>query len=203
MTQSLARRALLLSYFTVTYNVVEGIVSVASGYFTGSTALLGFGIDSFVESLSGIVMIWRFSRGAFHSTEANARREEVAARVVAAALIMLGGYVTYESAMHLYAGERPDRSALGIVIAVVSLVVMPVLYYSKRRTAMLLNSRSFQADAKQTLACVLLSVALLVGVCLHYLLGWWQADPMAGLLIALYVTREGFETWRHKEIVCC
>ena len=203
MTQSLARRALLLSYFTVTYNVLEGIVSVAAGYLTSSTALLGFGIDSFVESLSGIVMIWRFSADASYSTETDARREEVAGRLVAAALIVLGAYVAYESTTHLYTGEKPDRSAIGIAIAVVSLLVMPVLYYAKRQTAKLLNSRSFQADAKQTLACVLLSVALLVGVGLHYLWDWWQADPIAGLLIALYVIREGYEVWRHKEIVCC
>ena len=203
MIAPLRRRALLLSYFTVTYNVLEGIISVAAGYFTGSTALLGFGIDSFVESISGIVMIWRFSADESRSTEAIGRREQVAARLVAAALIVLGAYVAYESATHLYSGEKPDRSAIGIAIAVVSLVVMPVLYFAKRRTAKLLNSRSFHADAKQTLACVLLSVALLVGVCLHYLLGWWQADPIAGLLIALYVAREGYETWRHKEIVCC
>ena len=203
MIKSLARRALLLSYFTVTYNVLEGIVSVVAGLFTGSTALLGFGIDSFVESLSGAVMIWRFSGSASHSSEASAHREQVATRLVAAALVVLGGYVAYESATQLYSGEIPERSVIGIVIAVVSLVVMPVLYYAKRRTAESLGSKSLHADAKQTLACVLLSVALLIGVCLHYLLGWWQADPIAGLIIALYVAREGVETWRHNEIVCC
>jgi len=203
MLASQSRRALLLAYITVTYNILEGVIAVAAGLFTGSTALLGFGIDSFVESLSGGVMIWRFSGSASRSSEAIAHREEVATRLVAAALVVLGAYVAYESATQLYSGEMPDRSAIGIAIAVISLVVMPILYYAKRRTAELLNSKSLQADAKQTLACVLLSVALLVGVGLHYLLGWWQADPIAGLFIAVYVMREGYETWRHKEIVCC
>jgi len=189
--------ALKLSYFTVAYNVLEGLVSVAFAVLAGSPALLGFGIDSFVESLSGLVMIWRFS----HHGE-DERRERTAIRLVGVSLVVLALYVAYEAATALYYGEPPERSVWGIVIAVVSLVVMPTLYFLKRRTAAALQSKSLAADAKQTLACMLLSVALLVGTGLNYVVGWWQADPVAGLLIAAYLVREGYEAWTEQELCC-
>jgi divalent metal cation (Fe/Co/Zn/Cd) transporter len=189
--------ALKLSYFTVAYNVLEGLVSVGFAVLSGSPALLGFGIDSFVESLSGLVMIWRFS----HHAE-DERRERTAIRLVGASLIVLAMYVAYDAATALYYGDPPERSVVGIVIAAVSLLVMPTLYLLKRRTADALQSKSLAADAKQTLACLLLSVALLIGTGLHYLVGWWQADPVAGLLIAAYLVREGYEAWTEQELCC-
>ena len=189
--------ALALSYVTVGYNLVEGLVSIAFAIMAGSPALFGFGVDSFVESLSGLVMIWRFS-GAMHDE----RREKIAVRLAGASLIVLAAYVIYEALTALYFLEPPDRSIAGLVIAGVSLVVMPILYLWKRRTAAALQSRSLLIDATQTLTCVLLSVALIVGTGLHYLFGWWQSDPLAGLVIATYLIREGYYAWTERELCC-
>jgi divalent metal cation (Fe/Co/Zn/Cd) transporter len=194
--------ALRLSYFTVIYNVVEGVVSVVFAFISGSSALLGFGIDSFVESLSGMIMIWRFSRASNISIAADQRKEKVAIRLVGLSLMILGGYVVYESCTMLYLSERPTRNPAGIVVAIVSLIVMPILFVMKRRTAAELKSRSLAADAKQTLACMLLSVALLLGSGLHYLFGIWQADPLAGLVIAAFLIREGYKAWNEQDLCC-
>src|SRR4051812_10840173 len=160
-----------LSIVTVAYNIVEGIVSIGFAVASGSSALLGFGLDSFVESLSGGVMIWRFSDGG------RARREALAIRLVGIALIILAAYVAYEAATSLYRAEPPERNIAGLLIAGVSLITMPILYILKQRTAKAINSRSLVADSKQTLACIMLSVALVVGTGLNYLTGFWQADP--------------------------
>jgi divalent metal cation (Fe/Co/Zn/Cd) transporter len=189
--------ALALSYATVAYNLLEGAVAVVFALASRSSALLGFGIDSFVESLSGTVMIWRFSRAA-----EDERREPAAIRLVGISLIILAAYVAYEAVTALYYREPPERSPAGVIVAVLSLAVMPTLYVLKRRTARALNSRSLAADAKQTLACLMLSVALLAGTGLHYLTGFWQADPIAALLIAVYLMREGYEAWREHELCC-
>jgi divalent metal cation (Fe/Co/Zn/Cd) transporter len=190
--------ALRLSYVTVAYNVLEGVVSVVFAVLAGSPALLGFGIDSFVESLSGAVMVWRFS----HPAE-DVHRERTAVRLVGVSLIVLAAYVAYEAVTALYFGEPPERRIVGLVIAAVSLVTMPILYTMKRRTADALKSHSLAADAKQTLACVMLSVALLIGTGSHYAVGFWQADPIAGLVIAAYLVREGYKAWNEQELCCC
>jgi divalent metal cation (Fe/Co/Zn/Cd) transporter len=188
--------ALVLSYATVGYNVLEGIVSVIFAYLAGSPALLGFGIDSFVESLSGLVMVWRFS-GAD-----NEQRERAAVRLVGISLIVLAAYVGYEAAVSLYYSKPPERSIAGVVIAAVSLVTMPILYALKRRTAQSIASKSLATDAKQTLACIMLSVALLVGTGLHYAVGFWQADPLAALVIAAFLVREGYGAWKERDLCC-
>lgn len=197
------RSARVLSYITVGYNVVEGVVSIVFAQLAGSTALLGFGIDSFVESLSGLVMIWRFTQPHHVESAAEERREQIAVRLVAASLIVLGVYVAYESLGKLYYREGPERSPAGLIIAAGSLIAMPVLYAAKRRTAAAMESRSLAADAKQTLGCMMLSAALLAGSGLHYWLGIWQADPLAGVLIAGFLAREGVKTWTAGEIGCC
>lgn len=189
--------ALMLSYATVAYNVVEGVVAIVIAALAGSPALLGFGIDSFVESLSGIVMIWRFSQ---HSEDE--RREQIAIRLIGISLVTLALYVAYEAATALYYSEPPERNALGLIIAAISLLVMPTLFLFKLRTAKALQSRSLATDAKQTLACIMLSVALLIGTGLNYTMGLWQADPIAGLLIAAYLMREGHEAWTEQELCC-
>jgi divalent metal cation (Fe/Co/Zn/Cd) transporter len=196
-------QALALSYFTVGYNVLEGLISIAFAAAAGSAALLGFGIDSFVESLSGTVMIWRFAHRGGISSDEEAQRERVAIRLVGVSLMLAGGYVVIESVEMLYFGDGPDRHVAGLLIACVSLVVMPVLFVMKRRTAEALRSRSLAADAKQTLACILLSVTLLVGSGLHYTTGTWQADPISGLLIAGFLIREGHKAWREQDLCCC
>lgn len=195
-------RALRLSYFTVIYNVLEGVVSVAFAFVAGSSALLGFGVDSFVESLSGMVMIWRFFRTSNIATATHERKERIAIRLVGLSLLILGGYVAYESCTMLYFSERPERNPAGILIAIVSLIVMPILFVLKRRMAAALQSRSLAADAKQTLACILLSVALLLGSGLYYLFGIWRADPIAGLVIAAFLIREGYQAWTEQDLCC-
>ncbi|HVT29050.1 MAG TPA: cation transporter [Lacipirellulaceae bacterium] len=201
-TKASLRTARTLAYVTVGYNVLEGLISIALAILAGSSALLGFGIDSFVESLSGGVMVWRFTHVDHLTVEQAERRERMAIRLVGVSLIILGGYVMYESVEVLYLGEHPTRNAAGPVIAIVSLIAMPILYVWKRRIALAIESRSLAADAKQTLACTMLSVALLMGTGLHYLFGLWQADPIAGSVIAAYVVREGYRAWREHEPCC-
>lgn len=185
----LERRAFRLALFTVVYNLLEGVAAVVVGAGAGSAALVGFGADSFVESLSGGVMLWRFGR-AHEDAEGVERR---AARIVGYTFFVLAAYVAWDAGRALMLGERPEVSWIGIGLAVLSLVVMPVLYVLKRRTAARLGSGSLRADSRQTLACTLLSAALLLGLGLHAAFGLWQADPVLGLLIAGLLVREGRE----------
>jgi divalent metal cation (Fe/Co/Zn/Cd) transporter len=197
------RRALFLSYFTVGYNFLEGIVSIFAGLLAGSIALVGFGLDSFVESLSGGVMIWRFSKHGRVSEEEEIKIEAKAIKFVAFAFFILGAYVLYESAKKLYFQEIPDPSVLGIIIAFVSIIVMPILFYMKYKTAKMIESRSLLGDSKQTLACVFLSIALLVGLGLNYLYGFWWADPMVGFIIVIFLIREGYNTLKEDKLCSC
>jgi divalent metal cation (Fe/Co/Zn/Cd) transporter len=198
----LIRRALSLSYFTVAYNILEGLASVGFGALAGSTALVGFGVDSFVESLSGAIIIWRFHGHAARSRHEQTHRELRAVRMVGVALLLLGLYVAYESIEKLYLGQPPERSVIGLVIACISLLVMPPLFYAKRWLSRELSSRSLAADAKQTLACMFLSVALVTGVGLHHAFDLWQADPLAGLVIAAFLVRESWHAIREQELCC-
>lgn len=185
---------MLLSYVTVTYNVVEGMVSILAGVMSGSIALIGFGLDSAVESLSGGVMIWRFRLHGRVSAQREEQVERKAARLVGITFFILGLYVLYESAESLLQRQAPDPSPIGIIIAVVSLIVMPWLAVTKRRVGEAIGSRSLMADAKETFACAWLSAALLVGLGLNTLFGLWWADPAAGLIVAGFLFREGYET---------
>lgn len=187
------KMALFLSYFTVGYNILEGIVSIIAGLIAGSIAIIGFGIDSFVESLSGCIMIWRFRKHGLVSEVQEEIIDKRAMRYVGVTLILLGLYVAYESLTRLYHAEIPDTSVVGIGIAVLSICVMPVLYMQKIKVGKAIGSKSLMADAKQTLGCLLLSAALLIGLSVHYFTGWWQADPIFGLVIAIILVREGVE----------
>lgn len=191
-------RALRLSYFTVGYNLLEGVASVVAGGAAGSVALVGFGLDSFVESLSGMIMIWRFGGGADGE-----RRERRAIRLVGWTFFVLGAYVLAGSARKLWLGERPEASTIGIGITLVSLMVMPALYVAKRRTAARLSSRSLAADARQTLACMGMSAGVLLGLLLNHAFGRWQADPVVGILIALLLFREGREALTKGTVCAC
>ncbi len=197
------KRALMLSYFTVGYNIIEGVVSIVTGLATGSSALIGFGTDSFVESLSGGVMIWRFRKHGEMSHEEEERIEKRAIQLVSYAFFVLGAYVLYESAKTLYLQEPPEKSVIGIIIAVASIIVMPALFYLKYKAGKSIKSRSLVADSKQTLACVMLSFALLIGLGVNYLFGFWQADPLAGLVIGGFLIREGYKTYKEKELCEC
>lgn len=203
MDSQLHKKALSLSYFTVGYNILEGIVSIFAGLLAGSIALVGFGLDSFVESLSGGVMIWRFKKHGKMSEEEEEKVEKKAARFVAYTFFILGAYVLYESIKKLILHETPERSLFGIIIALVSMIAMPILYYMKFKTGKSIGSRSLVADSKQTLACMFLSVALLIGLGLNYLYGLWQADPIVGLVIVIFLIKEGYETLKEEKVCSC
>jgi cation diffusion facilitator family transporter len=203
MDTRLHKKALLLSYFTVGYNILEGIASISAGLFAGSIALVGFGLDSFVESLSGGVMIWRFRKHGRITEEEEEKVELKATRLIAYTFFILGSYVLYESVKKLCFHEIPDPSLLGIIIAIVSIIVMPVLFYMKYKTGKSVNSKSLVADSKQTLACTFMSVALLIGLGFNYLYGFWWADPVVGLIIVVFLIKEGYTTFKEGKICCC
>ncbi|MCC6521175.1 MAG: cation transporter [Polyangiaceae bacterium] len=197
------RRALRFEYLTVGWNVVEGVVAVTAALVAGSVAILGFGIDSFVECASALVMVWRLRRE--RDRRMSQRRLEAvehrARRLVAGSLFLLAGYVTFDAAETLWTADRPAFSLVGVVLLTASIAVMPWLARAKRRVARELDSEAMQADAFQTTACWWLSVAALVGLGLNGLVGWWWADPVAALVIAALIVREGREAWNGKD--CC
>jgi divalent metal cation (Fe/Co/Zn/Cd) transporter len=200
---NLRRRALRLAYFTIAYNVGECALSLVAGYLAGSIALVGFGLDSLVESLSGGVMIWRFARHETLSPAEEERRERRAVKIVGYTFFVLATYVLYESLEKLLFQEAPAPSLLGILIALASMIVMPGLYYLKYQTGKSLGSASLMADSKQTLACAMLSVALLIGLGLNYWFGIWQADPGIGLVIVALLVREGYHTLKEQKLCSC
>jgi divalent metal cation (Fe/Co/Zn/Cd) transporter len=197
------KKALFLSYFTVGYNLLEGVLALVAGGLAGSIALVGFGLDSFVESLSGGIMIWRFRHQGEIYAEEEARREKKAVRLVAYTFFILGAYVLFESIKKLFTRDIPDPSLLGLIIAGISAVAMPALFLMKYRTAGSLSSHSLAADAKQTLACFFLSLALLLGLGLNYLYGLWQADPLVGLLIVVFLFKEGYAALKSGKVCAC
>lgn len=199
MESKLYKRALSLSYFTIVYNIAEGILSIFAGLMAGSTSLLGFGLDSVVESFSASVLVWRFRRGRELPDDEVENLEKKALSYIGFTFLILGFYVLYESASKLYTGEIPNPSLLGILIALASIIVMPILYYMKLKTGRSLNSESLIADSKQSLACMYLSIALLIGLLLNYIYGIWQADLIVGIIIAIYLLKEGSEIliWKY------
>ena len=199
----LHRKALHLAYFTIAYNVAECALSLIAGALAGSIALVGFGLDSLVESLSGGVMIWRFARHETMSAEEEARLERRAVKIVGYTFFILAAYVLYESLEKLIFQEPPAPSLLGLLIALASIIVMPGLFVLKYRTGKSLGSASLMADSKQTLACAMLSVALLIGLGLNYWFGIWQADPVIGLVIVALLIREGYQALKTEKLCSC
>lgn len=195
------KRGLQLEYLTVGWNVVEGIIAVAAGIAAGSIALIGFGVDSFVETISGAVIIWRLmaeTRGQ-HDDEAMERIEQRAERIVGIAFLLLAAYVGFEAVRALVNQEAPDASPVGIALTAVSIVVMLWLARAKRQTGEALGSRAMLADAQQTYACWYLSVVALAGLALNAAFGFWWADPLAALGITVLLVREGLEALRGEE----
>ena len=164
---------------------------------------MGFGLDSFVESLSGFIVIWRFWSIGRISKQEEVRAEKRALKLIAYSFFLLAVYVFYESVRKLYFHEISEKSILGIIIAIASLIVMPILFFLKRRTGKAMKSHSLVADSKQQLACMLLSLALLIGLGLNYIFGLWQADPIIGLAIVLYLIKEGITTWKEEKACSC
>ena len=187
---TLHRRVRLVVGFTITYNVIEGIIAVSAGAAASSAALIGFGLDSFIEVLSAVAVAWQFSR------KDPERWEKPTVRAIGIAFFALAAYVTVDAVLALIGVQPVDHSPLGIGIAVASLVVMPALAWFQFRTGRELGSRSVQADARQLLLCIYLSGTVLVGLLLNSLFGWWWADSIAALVVAALALREGIEAWR-------
>jgi len=194
-SQSSWKTALWLEYFTVSYNIVEAIASIIFGSVAGSIALVGFGLDSVVESLSGLILIWRLRQHETCSHEDEERIEKIAERFVAVTFFILGAYILFESISKLLTHEISQPSPVGILIAIISLIVMPLLAWRKKVVGTEIGSKALIADSKETITCAFLSVALLVGLGANYLFGFWQADPLVGLVIVLFLFREGLEIW--------
>lgn len=195
----LVRRGRYLEYFTIGYNSLEGLIAVAAGVIAGSIALVGFGFDSLVEVTSGAVLLWRL-----YADVDESRRERVEAislRLVGICFVVLALYVTQDSVWSLWKREAPHESLVGIILAAVSLVVMPVLVRAKRKVARSIKSGALMADSKQTELCTYLSAILLVGLLLNALLGWWWADPVAALIMVPLIANEGIEALRGE--TCC
>ena len=202
--KTLLLRGLRLEIFTLLWNVLEGIVAVAAGTVSGSVALIGFGVDSFVETASAAVVGWRLRaelRGG--SAEAGERFEPVASRIAGTLLLVLSAYIVIDAGRRLLGfGGEARESLLGIALTSVSLVVMPFLGWAKLRTATALQSRALRADAYETIACAWLSLTTLVGLVLNALFGWWWADPLAALCLVPLIVREGLEGLRGEECAC-
>lgn len=191
----LTRRIRLLVAVTIAYNVVEAVIALSAGAAADSTALIGFGLDSVVEVSSAAAIAWQFS------ARDPARREQVTLRIIAVSFFALATYVTVESVRTLISGVDAGPSTVGVILAAVSLAVMPGLSYAQRRAGRELGSRTAVADSEQTLLCTYLSAVLLIGLGLNSLFGWSWADPVAGLVIAVVALKEGRDTWRGD--ACC
>ena len=196
MNQNLRKKAFILSVFTVCYNIIEGVISILAGVFSNSISLAGFGIDSFIESISGAVMIWRFKKLDRITEEEEEKVEKIAQRFVAISFFILSVYILYESITRIYFKEITEPSMPGLIIIIMSIIIMPILFYLKYRTGRLLGSKSLVADSKETLACLFLSIAVLLGILLNFFYGFWQADPIAAIVIAVYLIVEGIRTLR-------
>lgn len=192
----LYRRALYLEYFTVAYNTAEAIASIGFGSLAGSIALVGFGLDSIVESLSGLVLVWRLRKHGLISVDEESVIEKKAVKFVALTFFILGAYVVFRSIQTLLLQKAAEPSVPGIVIAILSLIIMPLLAWRKIIISRQIGSSALFADAKETLACAFLSIALLAGLIGNYFFGFWQADPLAALVIAVFLFHEGYEGWK-------
>lgn len=196
-------RARWLNRLTIAWNSLEGVIAVTAGLAAGSVSLVGFGFDSAIEVSAALILAWRLHQERTAGcTQASDRQ---ATRAIAIGFAALAVYVAVESSRDLLSGARADESVVGIVLASLSLVLMPVLARTKRRLAPTLGSAAVIADAKQTNLCALLSAVVLVGLGANAALGWWWADPLAGLGIAALATAEGIRTWRAEalEDTCC
>jgi len=193
---AVVRHGRRLEYFTIAWNALEGLVAVVAGAIAGSISLVGFGIDSFIEVTSGSVLLWRMSVDAeVQRRELNERR---ALRMVGVCFLLLAAYIAYESVLDLWSRRAPEHSIPGIVLACVSLVVMPLLSRAKRKVGRALGSAAMHADAKQTEFCTYLSAVLLLGLLANAFLGLWWADPVAALIRVPIIAKEGIEGLQGK-----
>ena len=194
------RRGRLLEYVTIGWNLIEGFVAVGSGLLAGSVALIGFGVDSFIESLSGGALLWRL-----HLDDARRREraERTALKLVGVSFLALAAYVGFDAVKSLIAREPPGSSYAGLALAALSLLANPFLARAKREVAAVIKSRAMEADARQTDICAYLSAILLAGLGLNALFGWWWADPVAALVMVPIIVKEGVEALRGESCDDC
>jgi divalent metal cation (Fe/Co/Zn/Cd) transporter len=194
----LARRARLLSWASLAWMTAEGAIAITAGIVAGSIALVGFGLDSVIEGFASVVIIWRFTGHRIHSAAAETRAQ----KLVAVQFFLLAPYVAVESVRALAGGERPDPSLVGILLALGSIVIMPVLAIAKQRIAAEAGSPATHGEGRQNMLCAYLAGALLAGLLGNALLGAWWLDPIVGLLIAAVAVREGREAWAGEGCAC-
>ena len=196
-------RARVLNRLSLGWNLTEGAVAIAAGAAAGSVSLIGFGLDSGIEVSASAILAWRLYRE--HQGGCMADDDRRATRAIAVSFFVLSGWLLVESARQLAGGSHPDPSVVGMAMAALSLLVMPVLARAKRRLAPALGSRAAVSEANQTALCALISGVLLGGLALNAVAGWWWADPAAGLVIAGLAAGEGARTWRAEALAdtCC
>ena len=197
--RAVARHGRRLQYLTIAWNSAECLISIGAGLVAGSIALIGFGFDSAIEVASSLAALWRLARD--EDEAARERAERRALRVIGACFMALAIYIAVDAIKALINREAPAASVVGIVIAALSLVIMPVLVHLKRRVATQLNSGALEAETRQTAVCAFLSAILLAGLGLNAWLGWWWADPLAGLAMVPLIAKEGIEALRGE--TCC
>jgi divalent metal cation (Fe/Co/Zn/Cd) transporter len=199
----IAQRGKRLEYFTIAWNTLEGLVALIAGAMAGSISLVGFGLDSFIEVISGATLLWRMSVDADLSRRE--RNEKLSLRIVGISFFALAAYIAFESITDLLGKKAPEHSLAGIILASVSLIVMPLLSKAKRRVGRDLGSAAMHADAKQSQFCSYLSAILLGGLLLNAALGWWWADPLAALVMTPIIAREGLQGIRGEDHCheCC
>jgi divalent metal cation (Fe/Co/Zn/Cd) transporter len=203
LRQNLVRRGLLLNYATLGYNSLEGLIAIAAGLAAGSIALLGFGLDSLIEVSASLAAIWRLYRD--RDEPGRAQAEQVTLRLIGGLFLALAVYVTADAIRALFTRSAPDESIVGIVLAALSLAVMPLLARAKRRVALAMGSGALAAEARQTVFCTYLSAILLAGLLLNATVGWWWADPAAALVMVPIIAKEGVDGLRGRSACgdCC
>ena len=197
------RRGLQLSYATLAYNCLEGLIAILAGLAAGSIALVGFGADSLIEVTASLTAIWRLRSDS--DTSRRERSERISLSIIGGLFLALAAYVAADAVRSLITREAPDASLVGVVLAAVSLVVMPLLANAKRRVAFAMGSGALAAESRQTMLCTYLSAILLCGLILNAALGWWWADPVAALAMVPIIVREGIEAIRGRAACgeCC
>jgi len=193
------KRGRTLEYITIGYNSLEGLIAIASGLLAGSIALVGFGFDSVIEVSSGVILLWRLSVSLGWQQKA----EAISLRLVGACFLALAAYVLYDAISLIIERKAPEESITGIILAILSLLIMPILARAKRNVAKEINSQALVADAKQTELCAYLSAILLVGLLLNALFGWWWADPLAALIMTPIIISEGIKALKGKACKEC
>jgi cation diffusion facilitator family transporter len=193
--ERLHRRGLRLEWSTVAWNVIEAVVAIGVGLVVGSVALVGFGVDSGIEVISAVALLWRlYKAGPSASAEEHGSAERRALYLVAVTFFLLAAYITYEAIGALLSGEGPESSTVALVLSVISILIMPTLAYLKGRTGRELGSRALVADSVETWVCAYLSVALLAALGLNAAFGWWWADPVGALAMLPVILWQGWET---------